>query len=91
MTTSKIELPKLPDDRLKEIEKMDAAGWSLRAIALKTDVPYTTVYFFAVNDGRPTPPPMPECAAPCWCGEKHYGHGLCRKHWRQMYEKRRAA
>lgn len=86
MTTSKIELPKLPDSQVKEIQAMHANGWSLRAIALKTDVPYTTVYFFAVGKGRPVP-----VQETCWCGAKHYGNSLCKRHWLQARQQRRAA
>jgi hypothetical protein len=85
---SKIKLPQLADDQVREIQAMHTAGESVNAISIKTKIRYSAVWFYAVNEGRPVPSTWIES---CWCGAEHYGHGLCRKHWAQQRRQQRRA
>lgn len=88
--TDQIQLPNLPPERVAEIEAARVEGKSIGEISRLFNIPYTTVYFYAVNGGKPAPPEARNIE-PCWCGRPHRAKGLCSRHYEQMRYHVRAA
>ena len=88
---SKIELPKLTNAQIEEIQSLYAGGETLNAIQAKTGVRYSAVYFYAVNKGVPAPAedgytyhrPYQQ-PVNCWCGQRQHAKGLCGRHYKQQ-------
>jgi hypothetical protein len=85
MSKTKIELPKLTEAQIEQIQTLHAQGESVKAIAAQTGVRYDVVYFYAVNKGVPAEADYSYYYEPvlCWCGKRQYAKHLCARHYWQ--------
>ena len=85
---TQINIPKLTNGQIEQIQAMHARGQKVNAISIKTGIRYSLVWFHTVNKGQID---RVEIAGPCWCGARHYARGLCERHYKRARKLQRAA